>query len=151
MKVLIIDNYDSFVYNLYQEIGEVRADPLVYRNEGIAIKEVSQAAPDAIVPSPGPRRPTMARSWPCGTAAIRSRASNSIPSQFSHRKGRRSSVTSSRGPGDDPGCDCRPSDGRIPRLRARARCDGGDHGRAGDPCANRRVPDGTPDEGRGTR
>ncbi len=52
MKVLIIDNYDSFVYNLYQEIGELGADPLVYRNDGITMKDVRQLAPDAIVLSP---------------------------------------------------------------------------------------------------
>src|SRR3989442_4114364 len=61
MKVLIIDNYDSFVYNLYQEIGEIGADPLVYRNDGITIKEVRQLAPDAIVLSPGPGHPANAR------------------------------------------------------------------------------------------
>src|SRR2546422_7456099 len=63
MKVLIIDNYDSFVYNLYQEIGEIGADPLVYRNDGITIKEVRQLAPDAIVLSPGPGHPTNARDF----------------------------------------------------------------------------------------
>src|SRR3989441_715574 len=63
MKVLIIDNYDSFVYNLYQEIGEIGADPLVYRNDGITIKEVRQLAPDAIVLSPGPGHPANARDF----------------------------------------------------------------------------------------
>src|SRR2546428_4418150 len=63
MKVLIIDNYDSFVYNLYQEIGEIGADPRVYRNDGITMKEVRQLAPDAIVLSPGPGHPTNARDF----------------------------------------------------------------------------------------
>src|SRR3989449_9853258 len=63
MRVLIIDNYDSFVYNLYQEIGEIGADPLVYRNDGITIKEVRQLAPDAIVLSPGPGHPANARDF----------------------------------------------------------------------------------------
>src|SRR5438128_11072476 len=63
MKVLIIDNYDSFVYNLYQEIEEIGADPLVYRNDGITIKEVRQLAPDAIVLSPGPGHPAHARDF----------------------------------------------------------------------------------------
>src|SRR5256712_1241849 len=63
MKVLIIDNYDSFVYNLYQEIGEIGADPLVYRNDGITIKQVRQLAPAAIVPSPGPGHPANARDF----------------------------------------------------------------------------------------
>src|SRR5438552_15940794 len=63
MKVLIIDNYDSFVYNLYQEIGEIGADPLVYRNDGITMKEVRQLAPDAIVLAPGPGHPANARDF----------------------------------------------------------------------------------------
>src|SRR2546427_11818901 len=63
MKVLIIDNYDSFVYNLYQEIGEIGADPRVYRNDGITMKEVRQLAPDAIVLSPGPGHPANARDF----------------------------------------------------------------------------------------
>src|SRR2546427_6074811 len=63
MKVLIIDNYDSFVYNLYQEIGELGADPLVYRNDGITMKDVRQLAPDAIVLSPGPGHPANARDF----------------------------------------------------------------------------------------
>jgi len=63
MKVLIIDNYDSFVYNLYQEIGEIGADPVVYRNDGIALKAVRQLAPDAIVLSPGPGHPANPRDF----------------------------------------------------------------------------------------
>ncbi len=63
MKVLIIDNYDSFVYNLYQEIGEIGADPVVYRNDAITVKEVRQLAPDAIVLSPGPGHPANARDF----------------------------------------------------------------------------------------
>src|SRR5947208_15523197 len=61
MKVLIIDNYDSFVYNLYQEIGEIGADPVVYRNDGSTLKEVRLLAPDAIVLSPGPGHPANPR------------------------------------------------------------------------------------------
>src|SRR2546422_680436 len=152
MKVLIIDNYDSFVYNLYQEIGELGADPLVYRNDGITMKDVRQLAPDAIVLSPGPGHPANARDFGvCRNILEELSPANSIPSQSSRRKGRRSSATSSRRPGDDPGCDSRPGDGRIPWLRGRAQCDGGDHGRTGDPCADRRVSHGTPDERRGTR
>jgi len=63
MKVLIIDNYDSFVYNLYQEIGEIGADPVVYRNDGITLKEVRLLAPDAIVLSPGPGHPANPRDF----------------------------------------------------------------------------------------
>src|SRR3989442_13946820 len=63
MKVLIIDNYDSFVYNLYQAIGEIGANPVVYRNDGITMTEVRQLAPDAIVLSPGPGHPANARDF----------------------------------------------------------------------------------------
>ncbi len=67
MKVLIIDNYDSFVYNLYQAIGELGADPVVHRNDAITTKEVRSLAPDAIVLSPGPGHPANARDFgACG-------------------------------------------------------------------------------------
>lgn len=56
MKVLIIDNIDSFVYNLYQYIGELRARVMVKRNH-ITLKEVEEINPDKIVISPGPGRP----------------------------------------------------------------------------------------------
>src|SRR5947208_12412362 len=49
MRVLVIDNYDSFVYNLYQAIGQLGADPSVYRNDGITLEQVRRFAPDAIV------------------------------------------------------------------------------------------------------
>ncbi len=57
VRVLIVDNYDSFVYNLYQELGELGADPVVYRNDAIGIDEIRQLAPDALLISPGPGRP----------------------------------------------------------------------------------------------
>lgn len=63
MKVLIIDNYDSFVYNLYQAIGELGAEPVVYRNDAITVEEVRSLAPDAIVLSPGPGNPANARDF----------------------------------------------------------------------------------------
>ncbi len=56
-KVLLIDNYDSFVYNLVQELGELGSDPVVYRNDEIDIAAIQLLAPDAIVISPGPGRP----------------------------------------------------------------------------------------------
>lgn len=56
-QVLIIDNYDSFVYNLVQELGELGADPVVHRNDAIDIEGIRAAAPDAILISPGPGRP----------------------------------------------------------------------------------------------
>lgn len=57
MRVLILDNYDSFVYNLYQAIGELGADPVVIRNDAITVDAVASLAPDAIVLSPGRGHP----------------------------------------------------------------------------------------------
>jgi anthranilate synthase/aminodeoxychorismate synthase-like glutamine amidotransferase len=56
-RVLVIDNYDSFVYNLVQELGELGADPVVHRNDAIDIDGIRAASPDAILISPGPGRP----------------------------------------------------------------------------------------------
>jgi len=55
--VVIIDNYDSFVYNLVQELGELGARPEVFRNDQITVDELAAMNPDAIVISPGPGRP----------------------------------------------------------------------------------------------
>jgi len=63
MNVLIIDNYDSFVYNLYQRLGELGAKPVVHRNDAITLDEVRRIDPDAIVLSPGPGRPENARDF----------------------------------------------------------------------------------------
>jgi anthranilate synthase/aminodeoxychorismate synthase-like glutamine amidotransferase len=56
-RVLVIDNYDSFVYNLVQELGELGADPVVHRNDAIDVAGIRAASPDAILISPGPGRP----------------------------------------------------------------------------------------------
>jgi anthranilate synthase/aminodeoxychorismate synthase-like glutamine amidotransferase len=56
-RVLVVDNYDSFVYNLVQELGELGADPVVYRNDAISVAGIKAEAPDAILISPGPGRP----------------------------------------------------------------------------------------------
>ena len=55
--VLVVDNYDSFVYNLVQEMGELGADLEVHRNDSIDLDGIDKAAPDLIVISPGPGRP----------------------------------------------------------------------------------------------
>ena len=57
MKVLVIDNYDSFVYNLVQYIGELGAETIVYRNDKLTLKQVKALKPDRIVISPGPGTP----------------------------------------------------------------------------------------------
>ncbi len=56
MKILLIDNIDSFVYNLYQYIGELGADVAVLRNK-VSLEEVATLNPDGIVISPGPGKP----------------------------------------------------------------------------------------------
>ncbi|MCD6287563.1 MAG: aminodeoxychorismate/anthranilate synthase component II [Candidatus Hydrogenedentes bacterium] len=55
--ILIIDNYDSFTYNLVQYIGEMEPDIEVFRNDKISLDEIEQLAPDKIVISPGPCTP----------------------------------------------------------------------------------------------
>ena len=55
--VLVIDNYDSFTYNLVQRLGEIGAEIRVFRNDKITVPEVEQEAPDHIIISPGPCTP----------------------------------------------------------------------------------------------
>lgn len=55
--ILLIDNYDSFVYNLYQLIGSLSPDLKVIRNDACSIGEIEAMSPEAIVISPGPGRP----------------------------------------------------------------------------------------------
>jgi anthranilate synthase component II len=57
VKVLVIDNYDSFVYNLVQYLGELGAEPLVHRSDALGIEEIEALGPDAVLISPGPGRP----------------------------------------------------------------------------------------------
>jgi len=57
VKVLIIDNFDSFVYNLAQYVGQLGAEPTVRRNNEITTSEVSKMNPNRIIISPGPGRP----------------------------------------------------------------------------------------------
>lgn len=55
--ILLIDNYDSFVYNLYQMMGEINPDIKVIRNDELKVEEIEKLNPDKIVISPGPKRP----------------------------------------------------------------------------------------------
>jgi anthranilate synthase component 2 len=55
--VLVIDNYDSFVYNLVQYLGELGADPVVHRHDELTLEGIEAMAPDGILISPGPGRP----------------------------------------------------------------------------------------------
>lgn len=59
-RVLVIDNYDSFVYNLVQYLGELGATPIVHRHDAITLDEIQGLDPDAILISPGPGRPEQA-------------------------------------------------------------------------------------------
>jgi anthranilate synthase/aminodeoxychorismate synthase-like glutamine amidotransferase len=56
-RVLVIDNYDSFVYNLVQYLGELGAEPIVYRHDAITLDQMDGIDPDAVLISPGPGRP----------------------------------------------------------------------------------------------
>ena len=56
-RVLVIDNYDSFVYNLVQYLGELGAEPVVHRHDQVTLPELRDLAPDAVLVSPGPGRP----------------------------------------------------------------------------------------------
>jgi anthranilate synthase component II len=57
-RVVVIDNYDSFVYNLVQYLGELGAEPVVHRHDAITLAEMRALAPDAVLISPGPGRPS---------------------------------------------------------------------------------------------
>ena len=59
--ILVIDNYDSFTYNLVQYFGELGADLLVKRNDEITTADIATLAPEKIVVSPGPCTPALLR------------------------------------------------------------------------------------------
>ena len=56
-RVLVIDNYDSFVYNLVQYLGELGADPIVHRCDALTLEQIVDLDPDGVLISPGPGRP----------------------------------------------------------------------------------------------
>jgi anthranilate synthase component 2 len=60
LRILLLDNYDSFTFNLYQYLAELGADVEVVRNDEIGVEDVAARAPDGIVISPGPSRPEKA-------------------------------------------------------------------------------------------
>ncbi len=57
-RILVIDNYDSFVYNLVQYLGELGAEPIVHRHDAISLDEAVGLDPDGVLISPGPGRPS---------------------------------------------------------------------------------------------
>ena len=58
--LVMIDNYDSFTYNIVQYLGELGAELTVYRNNELSIKDIKKIAPDKIIISPGPCTPNEA-------------------------------------------------------------------------------------------
>jgi anthranilate synthase component 2 len=56
-RVLVIDNYDSFVYNLVQYLGEAGAEPIVHRHDAITLEQAIEIDPDGVLISPGPGTP----------------------------------------------------------------------------------------------
>jgi anthranilate synthase component 2 len=71
MKILVIDNYDSFVYNIAQILGELGAEPIVVRNDKITLEQVKAMDPDGIVISPGPGHPADRKYFGVCTDVIR--------------------------------------------------------------------------------
>lgn len=59
-RILVIDNYDSFVYNLVQYVGQLGADPIIVRNDALSVDDAVTLQPDAVLLSPGPGRPETA-------------------------------------------------------------------------------------------
>ena len=59
-RILVIDNYDSFTYNLVQYLGELGVEVTVWRNDQFELAEIDDLSPDGIVVSPGPCTPTEA-------------------------------------------------------------------------------------------
>jgi anthranilate synthase/aminodeoxychorismate synthase-like glutamine amidotransferase len=57
-RILVVDNYDSFVYNLVQYLGQLGAEPVVHRNDAIGVEAALASRPDGILISPGPGRPS---------------------------------------------------------------------------------------------
>jgi len=71
MKILVIDNYDSFVYNIAQILGELGAEPIVVRNDKITVEQIRAMNPDGIVISPGPGHPADRKYFGVCTDVIR--------------------------------------------------------------------------------
>src|SRR5207249_6843686 len=58
--LFVLDNYDSFTYNLVQYLGELGEEPVVYRNDALSVADVGALKPTAVVLSPGPKTPAQA-------------------------------------------------------------------------------------------
>lgn len=60
MKILVIDNYDSFTFNLVQQLGKFSCKVIVKRNDAVSVSDIIKIKPDKILISPGPKRPEVA-------------------------------------------------------------------------------------------
>ena len=67
----MVDNYDSFVYNLVQYVGEQGAKPIIFRNDEITLRDAKALKPDRVIISPGPGSPTLDRYFGVSTQIIR--------------------------------------------------------------------------------
>jgi anthranilate synthase/aminodeoxychorismate synthase-like glutamine amidotransferase len=76
VRVVVIDNYDSFVYNLVQYLGELGAEPVVHRHDALDLDGLRALEPDAVLVSPGPGRPEDAG---VSNAAIRAFGEHGVP------------------------------------------------------------------------
>ena len=70
MKTLILDNYDSFTYNLFQYVAELGGNPVVQKNDEISLREIDRLRPTHLIISPGPRTPTQRRYFGICAATI---------------------------------------------------------------------------------
>jgi anthranilate synthase/aminodeoxychorismate synthase-like glutamine amidotransferase len=78
-RILIVDNYDSFTYNLVQELAELGAEPTVVRNDVWTLDQVREFAPDGIVISPGPGTPENPTDMGISNDVIRDLGTNGTP------------------------------------------------------------------------
>ena len=83
--ILLIDNYDSFSYNLYQLIGTIEPDIKVIRNDEMTVEEVKALNPQLIILSPGPGRPDQAGICEVCALAIRQYARPTAVKSFTQR------------------------------------------------------------------
>ena len=113
VKVVMVDNYDSFTYNLVQYFGELGADVTVVRNDQVTVADIEKLAPDKIVISPGPCTPKeagvsveairsspantrfWASAWATRASAMPSAAISSMPRASCTAKLRRFTITMS--------------------------------------------------------
>jgi anthranilate/para-aminobenzoate synthase component II len=84
--ILMIDNYDSFTFNVVQYLGELQADVKVVRNDEITVDDIARMAPEKIVISPGPCTPNEPAGFRCWAfvSATRASARPSVERSFVH-------------------------------------------------------------------